>query len=166
MPLHIECFDNSNIQGADAVAACVVFKKGRPSKQDYRKYNIKTVVGPDDYASMQEVVRRRYSRILDEQGELPDLILTDGGKGQMEVVREVIEDELHLHIPIAGLAKDNRHRTSEILFGFPPVNIGLKLPSSIYWKTSKTRCTALPSPSTEKSEANGKWHRHWITLKA
>lgn len=126
MPLHIECFDNSNIQGADAVAACVVFKKGRPSKQDYRKYNIKTVVGPDDYASMQEVVRRRYSRILDEQGELPDLILTDGGKGQMEVVREVIEDELHLHIPIAGLAKDNRHRTSEILFGFPPVNIGLK----------------------------------------
>ena len=126
MPLHIECFDNSNIQGADAVAACVVFKKGRPSKQNYRKYNIKTVVGPDDYASMQEVVRRRYSRILDEQGELPDLILTDGGKGQMEVVREVIEDELHLHIPIAGLAKDNRHRTSEILFGFPPVNIGLK----------------------------------------
>ena len=126
MPLHIECFDNSNIQGADAVAACVVFKKGRPSKQDYRKYNIKTVVGPDDYASMQEVVRRRYSRILDEQGELPDLILTDGGKGQMEVVREVIEDELHLHIPIAGLAKDNRHRTSEILFGFPPMNIGLK----------------------------------------
>lgn len=126
MPLHIECFDNSNIQGADAVAACVVFKKGRPSKQDYRKYNIKTVVGPDDYASMQEVVRRRYSRILNEQGELPDLILTDGGKGQMEVVREVIEDELHLHIPIAGLAKDNRHRTSEILFGFPPVNIGLK----------------------------------------
>ena len=126
MPLHIECFDNSNIQGSDAVAACVVFKKGRPCKKEYRKYNIKTVVGPDDYASMQEVVRRRYSRILDEQGELPDLILTDGGKGQMEVVREVIEDELHLHIPIAGLAKDNRHRTSEILFGFPPMNIGIK----------------------------------------
>ena len=126
MPLHIECFDNSNIQGADAVAACVVFKKGRPSKQDYRKYIIKTVVGPDDYASMQEVVRRRYTRILEEQGELPDLILTDGGKGQMEVVRQVIEDELSLHIPIAGLAKDNKHRTSEILFGFPPRNIGLK----------------------------------------
>ena len=113
-------------QGADAVAACVVFKKGRPSKQDYRKYIIKTVVGPDDYASMQEVVRRRYTRILEEQGELPDLILTDGGKGQMEVVRQVIEDELSLHIPIAGLAKDNKHRTSEILFGFPPRNIGLK----------------------------------------
>ena len=126
MPLHIECFDNSNIQGADAVAACVVFKKGRPSKQDYRKYNIKTVVGPDDYASMQEVVRRRYSRILNEQGELPDLILTDGGKGQMEVVQEVIEDELHLHIPIAGLAKDNPPRPSKIFFGSPPVNIGLK----------------------------------------
>lgn len=126
MPLHIECFDNSNIQGSDAVAACVVFKKGRPSKQEYRKYIIKTVVGPDDYASMQEVVRRRYTRILEEQGEMPDLILTDGGKGQMEVVRQVIEDELHLHIPIAGLAKDNRHRTSEILFGFPPMNIGLK----------------------------------------
>lgn len=126
MPLHIECFDNSNIQGADAVAACVVFKKGHPSKQDYRKYIIKTVVGPDDYASMQEVVRRRYTRILEEQGELPDLILTDGGKGQMEVVRQVIEDELSLHIPIAGLAKDNKHRTSEILFGFPPRNIGLK----------------------------------------
>ena len=126
IPLHIECFDNSNIQGADAVAACVVFKKGRPSKQDYRKYIIKTVVGPDDYASMQEVVRRRYTRILEEQGELPDLILTDGGKGQMEVVRQVIEDELSLHIPIAGLAKDNKHRTSEILFGFPPRNIGLK----------------------------------------
>lgn len=126
MPYHIECFDNSNIQGSDAVAACVVFKKARPSKKDYRKYNIKTVTGPDDYASMQEVVRRRYTRIIEEQGELPDLILTDGGKGQMEVVRKVIEDELHLHIPIAGLAKDNRHRTSEILFGFPPMNIGLK----------------------------------------
>ena len=126
MPIHIECFDNSNIQGADAVAACVVFKKAKPSKKDYRKYLIKTVSGPDDYASMQEVVRRRYSRILNEQGELPDLILTDGGKGQMEVVRQVIEDELGLNIPIAGLAKDNRHRTSEILFGFPPVNIGIK----------------------------------------
>ena len=126
MPMHIECFDNSNIQGSDAVAACVVFKKARPSKKDYRKYNIKTVVGPDDYASMQEVVRRRYSRILEEQGELPDLILTDGGKGQMAVVRQVIEDELKLQIPIAGLAKNNKHRTSEVLFGFPPMTIGIK----------------------------------------
>lgn len=126
IPMHIECFDNSNIQGSDAVAACVVFKKARPSKKDYRKYNIKTVVGPDDYASMQEVVRRRYSRILEEQGELPDLILTDGGKGQMEVVRQVIEDELNLQIPIAGLAKNNKHRTSEVLFGFPPMTIGIK----------------------------------------
>ena len=126
MPMHIECFDNSNIQGSDAVAAFVVFKKARPSKKDYRKYNIKTVVGPDDYASMQEVVRRRYSRILEEQGELPDLILTDGGKGQMEVVRQVIEDELKLQIPIAGLAKNNKHRTSEVLFGFPPMTIGIK----------------------------------------
>lgn len=126
MPVHIECFDNSNIQGSDAVAACVVFKKARPSKKDYRKYNIKTVVGPDDYASMQEVVRRRYTRILEEHGELPDLILTDGGKGQMEVVRQVIEGELKLHIPIAGLAKNSKHRTSEVLFGFPPMTIGIK----------------------------------------
>ena len=126
MPNHIECFDNSNIQGSDAVAACVVFKKAKPSKKDYRKYLIKTVVGPDDYASMQEVVRRRSSRILEEQGELPDLILTDGGKGQMEVVREVIEDELHLQIPIVGLAKNSRHRTSEILYGFPPQTLGIK----------------------------------------
>ena len=126
MPVHIECFDNSNIQGSDAVAACVVFKKAKPSKKDYRKYNIKTVVGPDDYASMQEIVRRRYSRILEEAGELPDLILTDGGKGQMEVVQQVIEDELHLQIPIVGLAKDNRHRTSEVLAGFPPVVLGIK----------------------------------------
>lgn len=126
MPVHIECFDNSNIQGSDAVAACVVFKKARPSKKDYRKYNIKTVVGPDDYASMQEVVRRRYTRILEEHGELPDLILTDGGKGQMEVVRQIIEDELKLHIPIAGLAKNSKHRTSEVLFGFPPMTIGIK----------------------------------------
>ncbi len=126
MPNHIECFDNSNIQGTDAVAACVVFKKAKPSKKDYRKYIIRTVTGPDDYASTQEVVRRRYSRILDEQGELPDLILTDGGKGQMEVVREVIEDELKLDIPIVGLAKDNRHRTSEVLYGFPPQAVGIK----------------------------------------
>lgn len=126
LPVYIECFDNSNIQGSDAVAACVVFKKTKPSKKDYRKYIIKTVVGPDDYASMQEVVRRRYTRILNEQGELPNLILTDGGKGQMEVVRQVIEDELHLNIPIAGLAKDGRHRTSEILYGFPPASIGIK----------------------------------------
>ena len=126
LPVHIECFDNSNIQGADAVAACVVFKKAKPSKKDYRKYIIKTVEGPDDYASMQEVVRRRYSRILEEQGELPDLILTDGGKGQMEVVRQVIEDELHLNIPIVGLAKNNRHKTSEVLYGFPPMVVGIK----------------------------------------
>ena len=126
MPVHIECFDNSNIQGTDAVAACVVFKKTKPSKKDYRKYIIKTVEGPDDYASMQEVVRRRYSRILEEQGELPDLILTDGGKGQMEVVRQVIEDELNLDIPIVGLAKNNRHKTSEVLYGFPPVVVGIK----------------------------------------
>lgn len=126
LPMHIECFDNSNIQGADAVAACVVFRKAKPSKKEYRKYNIKTVTGPDDCASMQEVVRRRYTRILEEQGELPDVILTDGGKGQMEVVRQVIEDELHLNIPIVGLAKDNRHRTSEVLFGFPPLTIGIK----------------------------------------
>ena len=126
LPVHIECFDNSNIQGSDAVAACVVFKKTKPSKKDYRKYIIKTVEGPDDYASMQEVVRRRYSRIIEEQGELPDLILTDGGKGQMEVVRQVIEDELHLNIPIVGLAKNNRHKTSEVLYGFPPVVLGIK----------------------------------------
>lgn len=126
MPVHIECFDNSNIQGSDAVAACVVFRKAKPSKKEYRKFIIKTVSGPDDYASMQEVVRRRYSRLLEEGSPLPDLILTDGGKGQMEVVRQVIEDELHLQIPIAGLTKDNRHRTSEVLFGFPPVTIGIK----------------------------------------
>ena len=126
MPYQIECFDNSNISGTDAVAACVVFKKAKPSKQDYRKYNIKTVVGPDDYASMQEVVHRRYSRAIEEGTPLPDLIITDGGKGQMEVVRQIVEDELHLNIPIAGLAKDDRHRTRELLFGFPPLTIGLK----------------------------------------
>lgn len=126
IPMHIECFDNSNIQGSDAVAACVVFRKAKPSKKEYRKFNIKSVVGPDDYASMKEVVRRRYSRMIEEESPLPDLILTDGGKGQMEVVRQVVEDELHLNIPIAGLAKDNRHRTHEILFGFPPASIGIK----------------------------------------
>ena len=126
IPVHIECFDNSNIQGSDAVAACVVFKMGKPSKKDYRKFNIKTVIGPDDYASMKEVVRRRYSRAIEEGSPLPDLIITDGGKGQMEVVREVIEDELHLNISIAGLAKDNKHRTSELLYGFPPASIGVK----------------------------------------
>ena len=126
MPYQIECFDNSNISGSDAVAACVVFKKAKPSKQDYRKYNIKTVEGSDDYASMQEVVRRRYSRAIEESSPLPDLIITDGGKGQMEVVRQIVEDELHLSIPIAGLAKDDRHRTRELLFGFPPQTIGLK----------------------------------------
>ena len=132
MPYQIECFDNSNISGTDAVAGCVVFKAMKPSKKDYRKYNIKTVVGPDDYASMQEVVRRRYSRMMEEQTPLPDLIITDGGRGQMEVVREVIEDELHLKIPIAGLAKDDRHRTNELLFGFPPVVIGMKTDSELF----------------------------------
>ena len=126
IPAHIECFDNSNISGNDAVAACVVFKMGKPSKKDYRKYNIKTVIGPDDYASMKEVVRRRYTRAIEEQSPLPDLIITDGGKGQMEVVREVIQDELRLNVPIAGLAKDNKHRTSELLYGFPPLSIGIK----------------------------------------
>lgn len=132
LPIQIECFDNSNIQGSDAVAACVVFKMAKPSKADYRKYTIKTVVGPDDYASMKEVVRRRYQRAIEEQSPLPDLILTDGGKGQMEVVREVIQDELHLDIPIAGLAKDNKHRTSELLFGFPPVTVGMQIQSSMF----------------------------------
>ena len=126
IPTHIECFDNSNIQGSDAVAACVVFRMGKPSKKEYRKFNIKTVEGPDDYASMREVVGRRYTRLLEEGSPLPDLIITDGGKGQMEVVREVIEDELKLNIPIAGLAKNNKHRTSELLYGFPPMTIGVK----------------------------------------
>ena len=126
IPAHIECFDNSNIQGSDAVAACVVFRMGKPSKKEYRKFNIKTVEGPDDYASMREVVGRRYSRLLEEGSPLPDLIITDGGKGQMEVVREVIEDDLKLNIPIAGLAKDSKHRTSELLYGFPPMTIGVK----------------------------------------
>ena len=132
MPYQIECFDNSNISGTDAVAGCVVFKGMKPSKKDYRKYNIKTVVGPDDYASMQEVVRRRYTRMMEEETPLPDLIITDGGKGQMEVVREVVEDELHLQIPIAGLAKNDRHRTNELLFGFPPVVIGMKTDSKLF----------------------------------
>ena len=132
LPMQIECFDNSNISGTDAVAGCVVFKKCKPSKQDYRKYNIKTVVGPDDYASMQEVVRRRYSRMMQEGTPLPDLIITDGGKGQMEVVREVVEDELQLSIPIAGLAKDDRHRTNELLYGFPPQTIAMKTDSLLF----------------------------------
>lgn len=131
LPVQIECFDNSNIQGTDAVAACVVFKKAKPSKKDYRKYNIKTVVGADDYASMKEVVRRRYTRALEEGSPLPDLIITDGGKGQMEVVRQVME-ELQLNIPIAGLAKDRKHRTSELLFGFPPQTIGIKQHSPLF----------------------------------
>lgn len=132
LPYHIECFDNSNISGTDAVAGCIVFKGMKPSKKDYRKYNIKTVSGPDDYASMQEVVRRRYSRMIEEQTPLPDLIITDGGKGQMEVVREVVKDELHLQIPIAGLAKNDRHRTNELLFGFPPQVVGLKADSELF----------------------------------
>jgi len=132
MPYQIECFDNSNISGTDAVAACVVFKSMKPSKRDYKKYNIKTVVGPDDYASMKEVVFRRYSRLIEEEEHLPDLIVADGGKGQMEVIREVIQDELKLDIPIAGLAKDNRHRTNELLYGFPPRVIGLKTDSELF----------------------------------
>ena len=132
LPLHIECFDNSNISGTDAVAGCIVYKRMKPSRKDYRKYNIKTVVGPDDYASMQEVVRRRYSRMIEEQTPLPDLIITDGGKGQMEVVRAVVEDELHLHIPIAGLAKDTHHRTNELLFGNPPAVVGLDIKSELF----------------------------------
>ena len=132
LPAQIECFDNSNIQGSYPVAACVVFKMGKPSKSDYRKYNIRTVVGPDDYASMKEVVRRRYQRAIDEQTPLPDLIITDGGKGQMEVVRHVVEEELGLSIPIAGLAKDGRHRTAELLFGFPPEPVGMRLDSPLF----------------------------------
>lgn len=132
LPYQIECFDNSNISGTDAVAACVVFKQLKPSKNDYRKYNIKTVVGPDDYASMKEVVRRRYTRLMEENQRLPDLIITDGGKGQMEVVREVVEDELKLNIPIAGLAKNDRHRTNELLYGFPPVVVGMSTSSELF----------------------------------
>ncbi|MBQ6434301.1 MAG: excinuclease ABC subunit UvrC [Bacteroidaceae bacterium] len=132
LPYQIECFDNSNISGTDAVAGCVVFKKCKPSKADYRKYNIKTVVGPDDYASMQEVVRRRYSRMKEEGTQLPDLIITDGGAGQMSVVREVVEGELGLAIPIAGLAKDDRHRTHELLYGNPPMTVALKQDSALF----------------------------------
>ena len=132
LPYQIECFDNSNISGSDAVAGCIVYKGMKPSKKDYRKYNIKTVVGPDDYASMQEVVRRRYTRMQDEGSPLPDLIITDGGKGQMEVVREVIEDELHLNIPIAGLAKNDKHRTNEFLFGFPQQVVALDVKSELF----------------------------------
>ena len=132
LPYQIECFDNSNISGTDAVAGCIVYKGMKPSRKDYRKYNIKTVEGPDDYASMQEVVRRRYSRMIKEESALPDLIITDGGKGQMDVVREVIVDELHLDIPIAGLAKDDRHRTNELLFGFPPQTIALPPESELF----------------------------------
>ena len=132
MPYQIECFDNSNISGTDAVAGCIVYKGMKPSRKDYRKYNIKTVEGADDYASMQEVVRRRYSRMIEEESALPDLIITDGGKGQMDVVREVIVDELHLDIPIAGLAKDDRHRTNELLFGFPPQTIALPPESELF----------------------------------
>lgn len=132
LPYHIELFDNSNIQGEDAVAACVVFEKLKPCKKEYRKYNIKTVVGPDDYASMKEVVFRRYSRLKEEGKKLPELIIADGGKGQMEVIREVVEDALGLNIPIAGLAKDNHHRTRELLFGFPPKSVGMKVDSELF----------------------------------
>ena len=132
LPYQIECFDNSNISGTDAVASCVVFKAMKPSKKDYKRFNIKTVVGPDDYASMKEVVSRRYRRMLDEEQPLPDLIIADGGKGQMEVIREVIQDELNLDIPIAGLAKDDRHRTNELLYGFPPLKVALKIDSELF----------------------------------
>ena len=132
LPYQIECFDNSNISGTDAVAACVVFKSMKPSKRDYKHYNIKTVVGPDDYASMKEVVHRRYARLIEEEQPLPDLIIADGGKGQMEVIRQVIQDELNLDIPIAGLAKDDRHRTNELLYGFPPMKIALKIESELF----------------------------------
>ena len=132
LPYQIECFDNSNISGTDAVAACVVFKKMKPSKRDYKHYNIKTVVGPDDYASMKEVVHRRYTRLLEEEQPLPDLIIADGGKGQMEIIRQVIQDELNLDIPVAGLAKDDRHRTNELLYGFPPMKIALKVESELF----------------------------------
>ena len=132
LPYQIECFDNSNISGTDAVAACVVFKKMKPSKRDYKHYNIKTVVGPDDYASMKEVVHRRYTRLIEEEQPLPDLIIADGGKGQMEIIRQVIQDELNLDIPIAGLAKDDRHRTNELLYGFPPMKIALKVESELF----------------------------------
>jgi excinuclease ABC subunit C len=132
LPYQIECFDNSNISGTDAVAGCIVYKGMKPSRKDYRRYNIKTVSGPDDYASMQEVVRRRYSRMIEEKTSLPDLIITDGGKGQMDVVREVVEGELHLNIPIAGLAKNDKHRTNELLYGWPPMTIGLKTDSPLF----------------------------------
>lgn len=132
LPLHIELFDNSNISGDDAVAACVVFERLKPCKKEYRKYNIKTVVGPDDYASMKEVVRRRYTRLKNESRPLPDLIIADGGRGQMEMIREVVEDELGLSIPIAGLAKDDRHRTRELLYGFPPATVGVKPESQLF----------------------------------
>ena len=132
LPFQIECFDNSNISGTDAVAACIVFKKMKPSKSDYKRYNIKTVVGPDDYASMKEVVHRRYTRLIEEEQPLPDLIIADGGKGQMEIIRQVIQDELNLDIPIAGLAKDDRHRTNELLYGFPPMKIALKVESELF----------------------------------
>lgn len=132
LPYHIECFDNSNISGTDAVASCVVFKAMKPSKKDYKRFNIKTVIGPDDYASMKEVVGRRYRRMLEEEQPLPDLIIADGGKGQMEVIREVIQDELSLDIPIAGLAKDDRHRTNEMLYGFPPIHVAIKTDSELF----------------------------------
>ena len=132
LPFQIECFDNSNISGTDAVAACVVFKKMKPSKRDYKHYNIKTVTGPDDYASMKEVVHRRYTRLIEEEQPLPDLIIADGGKGQMEVIRQVIQDELNLDIPIAGLAKNDRHRTYELLYGFPPLSVALKTDSELF----------------------------------
>ena len=169
LPMQIECFDNSNISGTDAVAGCVVFKKCRPSKQDYRKYIIKTVSGPDDYASMQEVVRRRYSRMIEEEKPLPDLIITDGGRGQMEVVRQVVEDELQLSIPIAGLAKDDKHRTNELLFGFPPQTIAMKTDSPLfrlYSRRYRMKCTDMPLHSIATNAASIKLQAFWTTFLA
>jgi excinuclease ABC subunit C len=133
IPMHIECFDNSNISGTNAVAACVVYKKGKPSKKDYRKYNIKSVTGSDDYSSMREVVYRRYKRLISENSPLPDLIITDGGRGQMEIVRKVLIEELNIYIPVVGLVKNQKHKTNEVLFGFPPKEIGIK-PTEMLFK--------------------------------
>lgn len=164
LPAHIECFDNSNIQGSDAVAACVVFKMAKPSKKDYRKYNIKTVVGPDDYASMKEVVRRRYQRAIVEETPLPDLIITDGGKGQMEVVREVIQDELHLDIPIAGLAKDGNTGLRNSCSASLPKRSACryKVSCSNSSRKYRTRCIVSPSLSIRISAAKARQNPNWI----
>lgn len=166
-PRHIECFDNSNLQGAHPVASCVVFRDGKPARKDYRHFNIKTVEGPDDYASMREVVFRRYSRLQEEGAELPDLIIADGGKGQMGVIHEVLE-YLGLDIPVAGLAKNDRHRTSELLCGFPPVLVGIRptSPLSTFWRTSRKRCTVSPSHSTVRNAVRPLSIANWNRSKA